>query len=122
MKIVVNNRELEELYALKTLLESNGIPASISGEGTARVLPFLMPKPALWIFLDEQYDEALKLVNDPDYEVSGRVDVDQFYELAHQPAREAESTSSVLLGLFFYGALVIAALIAIIKVLRWLQA
>ena len=122
MKLVVNDRDLEELYSLKTLLESKGIPAYISGEGTARVLPFLMSKPALWIYIDEQYEEAAKLLHDPDYDVVNRVDIDRFYELAQHELKENESANSVFLGVVFYAALIIAALIMIIKFLHWMQA
>ncbi len=121
MKLIIKNTDTEELYILKNLLESNGIPVFISGEDTARVLPFLMSKPGLWIFLDEQYDEALKLINDPAYEVSNKIDIDEFYEAAHDSSRDSKSLNSTLAGLALFMGLLILVLFIVINILQWLQ-
>ena len=121
MKLIIKNTDTEDLYILKNLLESNGIPAFISGEDTARVLPFLMSKPGLWVFLDEQYDEAIQLINNPDYDVINRVDIDDFYETANDPSKSTESLNSVLAGLVFFMVLLMLVLFIVINILQWLQ-
>lgn len=121
MKRVIKGTDTDNPYILKSLLESNGIPVFISGEGAGRVLPFLLSKPDLWIYLDEQYDEALALIQDPDYEVMNKVDVEAFYELAHDPSPIGLSTTGVFVRLAVYLALIIAVLLLAIRLLQWLQ-
>ena len=82
MKLVTKSTDTSYLHTLKGLLEANGIPATINGENIALMItPFLMTQPSLWIYLDEQLDEAINLVNNNNYTVINKVDVEQFYDL-----------------------------------------
>ena len=82
MKLVTRSTDTSYLYALKGLLEANGIPASVQGDNTARMItPYLMTQPGLWVYLDEQHQDAINLVNDEDYIVMNKIDVDEFYKL-----------------------------------------
>ena len=121
MKRVIRSTVTEDLYVLRNLLESNGIPVFISGEDTGRLVPFLMSKPDLWIYLDEQYDEAVRLIENPEYEVKNKVDVEAFYRLAHDPLNRSGSGNNAFVSLAVYLGVIIIMLLVAIKLLQWLQ-
>lgn len=112
MKYLTKSADLAHLHGLRELLETNGIPAVVKGENTARMLtPFAMTEPSLWVYLDEQAAEAERLILDPSHEVQHRVDVAEFYrvteEVANNPGQLYES-------LLLWGLAIAAISIAII--------
>ncbi|MDB4409760.1 DUF2007 domain-containing protein [Gammaproteobacteria bacterium] len=121
MKLVMKSVDASRLHVLKDLLETNGIPALINGENTARIItPFLMTEPALWVYLDEQLEEALQLIRDPDYEVVNKVDMDEFNSIADSITDKPESLNKALLYLGFTMAVVLLGLFVVVKVLEWI--
>ena len=121
MKRVIKSIDASQLHVLKDLLETNGIPALINGENTARIItPFLMTEPSLWVYLDEQRDEALRLIEDPDYEVVNKVDMIEFYKVADTVTDKPESLNTALVYLAATMAVVLLGLLALVKVLEWL--
>jgi hypothetical protein len=101
-------------------LETNGIPALINGENTARMItPFLMTEPSLWVYLDEQRDEALRLIEDPDYEVVNKVDMIEFYKVADTITDKPESLNTALVYLGATMAVVLLGLFVLVQVLEW---
>ena len=81
MKLITRSTDTGYLHTLKGLLEANGIPATINGENTAKMItPFLMTQPGIWVYLDGQHIEALNLINNIEHTVTNKVDVKEFYE------------------------------------------
>jgi hypothetical protein len=120
MKRVIKSIDASQLHVLKDLLETNGIPALINGENTARIItPFLMTEPSLWVYLDEQRDEALRLIEDPDYEVVNKVDMVEFYKVADTVTDKPESLNTALVYLAATMAMVLLGLLVLVKVLEW---
>ncbi len=120
MKRVIKSIDASQLHVLKDLLETNGIPALINGENTARIItPFLMTEPSLWVYLDEQRDEALRLIEDPDYEVVNKVDMIEFYKVADTVTDKPESLNTALVYLGATMAVVLLGLFVLVKVLEW---
>ena len=120
MKRVIKSIDASQLHVLKDLLETNGIPALINGENTARIItPFLMTEPSLWVYLDEQRDEALRLIEDPDYEVVNKVDMIEFYKVADTVTDKPESLNTALVYLAATMAVVLLGLFVLVKVLEW---
>ena len=120
MKRVIKSIDASQLHVLKDLLETNGIPALINGENTARIItPFLMTEPSLWVYLDEQRDEALRLIEDPDYEVVNKVDMIEFYKIADTVTDKPESLNTALVYLAATMAVVLLGLFVLVKVLEW---
>ena len=120
MKRVIKSIDASKLHVLKDLLETNGIPALINGENTARIItPFLMTEPSLWVYLDEQRDEALRLIEDPDYEVVNKVDMIEFYKVADTVTDKPESLNTALVYLAATMAVVLLGLFVLVKVLEW---
>jgi len=119
MKLLTKSTDTSYLHTLKGLLEENGIPASISGENTARMItPFLMTQPGLWVYLDEQFEEASKLINDHEYTVLNKIDVEAFYDMNKEILNNSSSMNSVYikLGLTVFGWLAAAFIIFFILV------
>ena len=89
MKLVTRDADIYYLRQLKQVIEENGIPAYISGEDTARVIPpFAMTQAGLWVYLDEQHHDAEQLVLNPSHVVDNKIDVEAFY--AQQPTKEEQ--------------------------------
>jgi len=87
MKMLTRDSSVDYLNSLKQRLEENGIPAVIQGKETARmIIPAFMLEPTLWVFLDGQYEDAAKLIMDPDHQVTTGIDVAAFYE--NQPDQQ----------------------------------
>lgn len=121
MKLITKSIDASQLHVLKELLEANGIPALINGENTARMItPFLMTEPSLWVYLDEQRDEALRLIEDPDYEVVNKVDMIEFYKVADSITDKPESLNTALVYLGATMAVVLLGLFVVVQVLEWL--
>ena len=104
----------------KDLLEANGIPAVVKGDDTARMItPFIMTEPSLWVYADEQVDEAEKLILDPDYEVANKLDVDDFYKATKEIRENPSNLNDALLNLGVgFGAILFVCFLLIM----WLSA
>ena len=112
MKLLTQSNDTVHLHMLKHLLEANGIPAVIKGENMARMVsPFLMTGTSLWVYLDDQAAEAEKLILDPNYEVKGKIDVDEFYRLTADVSADPQQLYNKLLN---WAMIAIVILIAII--------
>ena len=113
MRFLTKSTDIVHLHILKDLLEANGIPAVIKGENTARVIsPFLMTEPTLWVYLDEQYFEAEKLILDPNYEVENKVDVNEFYSVTREVSENPKQLNDALLNwVVGFGVVLIAVLL-----------
>jgi len=91
MKMLTRDGDQIYLESVMELLESNGIPASIQGTETARMIyPRVVFEPSLWIYLNGQFEDAVNLINDPNYKVTAGIDVEEFY--SNQPTKEETNT------------------------------
>ena len=122
MNLVTKSTDVNYLHTLKGLLEGNGIPAVVNGENTARmVTPFVMTEPGLWVYIDEQVDEAIKLVSDPDYQVVNKVDVNEFYAITSKVTNNPGNLNTVLVNLGIFMGLIILGMFVLLMVLQWLS-
>lgn len=120
MRLLTKSPDLSYLYNLKELLEANGIPATITGDNTARIMPPIsVTEPSLWVYLDEQYPEADKLILEPGYEVKHKADVADFYNSANEISEDPKRLNDLLLNL---GAGLGAILFSLFLLLKWLGA
>lgn len=91
MKMLTRDGDTEYLGSLMEILEENGIPSNIQGTETARMLTSrVVFEPSLWIYLNEQFEDAVNLIDNPDYKVTTGIDIDYFY--ANQPNDEDKGT------------------------------
>lgn len=123
MKLLTKDQDNQYLQALKQLLESNGIPAVIQGENTARMLPpFQFYQAGLWVYLDHQLEDAVKLMMDPNHQVTTGIDMEAFYK--SRPSEEAQNSSlnKALIDLAFFVIAICFGVFALIKILELISA
>lgn len=114
MKLLISSGDNEYLYNQQHLLESNGIPAYISSSDSNRVIPFGISKASLWVYLDEQYDEAMLLIKNPDYEVQNKIDVERFREMADEIEQDKSGLNSALRDLLLWSVLLLIGIFGFI--------
>ena len=106
MECVYTASTNQDAMAIKLLLESNGIPASISNKGFARLYHFIPNTLAVFVYLDEQYEDAIKLIENPDHVVTNPVDIDAFYAALESEPMQNEihnAMNRLILGMFVFG-------------------
>ena len=97
MQRLFDTTSQDELMAAKMLLESRGVPVYIGGEGSFRINRRMTAyQRSLWVMLDQHYEDAQKLLDDPAHEVAEPVDVAAFYEAFE---KQKASPLKALLGL-----------------------
>ena len=107
------------LNGLKDRLEKQGIPAVVHGEDTARmIIPHFGFQPTLWVYVDEQYHEALKLIENPEYEVKAPIDLEAFKEIELDEAQKRSELNAALLHLLLYGVVIMLGIVVIIWILQ----
>jgi hypothetical protein len=120
MKLLTKSTDINHLYILKDLLEANGIPAMVKGDNTARMItPFLMTEPSLWVYLDDQFDEAEALILDPDYQVENGIDMGEFHSATREISTNPKHLNVALLNL---GVGFTAILFVLFLLIMWLSA
>jgi hypothetical protein len=119
MKLLTRDENKMYLQELKELLENNGIPAVVQGENTARILPpFLMSQAGLWIYLDEQFEDAVHLMMDANHTVTTGINVDEFYKVLPAEEEQTNMVNKVLKDLALYAILFCIAMFVLIKILE----
>jgi hypothetical protein len=115
MKLLFTDGNLNYLNAMKSRLEQNGIPAYISNTEAARNIPFVSSQQGLWVYLDEQYNDAISLLNDPEHIVQSGIDIDEFYEVANELKQDKSSLNNALGDIFVRGLILLAGMFLFIK-------
>ena len=115
MKLLSSSSDSQYLTSMKHLLDENGIPAFVSNEDTNRMIPIGIAKASLWVYIDEQYDEAMCLLKDPDYVVINKVDMDSFHELENTMQEEKTSLVGALRDIMIRGVVLLMAMFLFIK-------
>lgn len=114
MRLLFQSHDLQELHGAKDLLEANGIPAFVSFQDSQTALP-LGNGMGLWVYLNEQADDARKLLEDPGHRVEQRIDVRAFHaEVERQQSRSMADGGSRDRGSGWLGALALLALLGLI--------
>ncbi len=106
---------------MKELLEINGIPAFINGKNTSRIMPFMITNASLWVHLSEQENEALLLINNHDYEVKNKVDMNEYYKIKNEFKNNPKNLSNALGKLAVFMGAIMLAIFVLAKVLQWLN-
>ena len=108
------------LLELKERLEDNGIPAVIHGENTARMfIPFFLFQPTLWIYRDEQYEDASQLIVNSEHTVKTKINVEAFYKEQPNEVEQRNELNAALIHLALFVGLLMAGMFIFVKVLEW---
>lgn len=117
MKMLIRDSSVEYLESLQVQLEDNGIPSVIQGTETARMITSkVLFEPSLWVYLDDQFEDAAKLIANPEHRVTTGIDLEDFY--ASQPDQKEMNTAvnNALGNLAAYVVLFIVAAFIITRV------
>jgi hypothetical protein len=72
------------------LLAGSGIPTFISSKNSGPALGFVLAnKYTLWVCLENQYEDAVNLLKNPDHVVKNPVDVDDYHRFVESSSRES---------------------------------
>ena len=121
MKLIISDADNTDLEAMKQLLEENGIPAFINGKNTSRIMSFIITKASLWVHLSEQANEALLLINNHDYEVKNKVDMDEYYKIKKEFEKDTRNLNNALVILGFFIVSIMLGMFILIKLLQWIK-
>ena len=120
MKMIARDGSNLHLLELKERLEDNGIPAVIHGENTARMfIPFFLFQPTLWIYLDEQYEDASQLIVNSEHTVKTKINVEAFYKEQPNEVEQRNELNAALIHLALFVGLLMAGMFIFVKVLEW---
>ena len=110
MKLLFESIERSEIDSARILLESRGIPIFVGNEDSARNFGLVYParKYALWVCIDEQYEDALALLDNNDHEIRMPVDIQEYHKSFEQ--LRSQNTQKLFNGLM----LVLVAVITLI--------
>ncbi|MGD2118644.1 MAG: hypothetical protein PVG66_09805 [Chromatiales bacterium] len=119
MKMLTHDGNQQHLMALKDRLEAHGIPAVIQGTETARmIIPALLLEPTLWVYLDEQFDDAVHLISNPDHRVTTGIDVEAFYAAQGSEEDATNATNTALREIALVVILVLGLMLLLIQILN----
>ena len=121
MKLIISDADNGHLEAMKVLLEINGIPCFINGKNTSRIMPFIITKASLWVHLSEQENEAHLLMNNPEYDVKNKVDMDEYYKIKNEFKNNPNNLNSALVSLALFMGAIMLGMFILIKVLQWIN-
>ncbi|MGD8555842.1 MAG: hypothetical protein PVJ14_00660 [Chromatiales bacterium] len=121
MKLVTRGMQLNDLIALRDMLEANGIPAVIQDDNTARMItPVTTMGQGLWIYIDSQESEAKALLENPDHVVANPVDIKAFYEVSRNITDDRSFVNMAMIRLGLLLGMFLIALFLMILLLHWL--
>lgn len=99
---------------IRLLLESNGIPVFIGNESGVNNVSIAMHtlEYSIWVVIDEQFQDALALLENEDHEVKNPVDVENYYkELEINKTKHLKKIFNILMSVFLCFAFAIFILI-----------
>ncbi|MEJ2142655.1 MAG: DUF2007 domain-containing protein [Gammaproteobacteria bacterium] len=119
MKEVYRTQSLEEANEIKSRLESAGIPVMISNEHfSALRIPLFPNNLGVFIYLDEQYNDACRVLTDTDYSPDSAVDIEQFYQLLESDEFKHSVNSGYLIILAWTVSLMLIAMLVLFFLYR----
>lgn len=79
-----------------------------------------MTEPGLWVYLDEQAVEAMQLLNNPDYEVMNKVDLEEFYEVSNAVRGQPANLNNALVYMGVTMGLILLGMFVLLKLIQWM--
>ena len=78
MELVYRTRDDAEANKIVSLLESKGIPAFITNKNSNYIRKWSMGGLSVFVHINEQRQEALNVINNPEYRVKNKVNISRF--------------------------------------------
>ena len=104
MELVYTTSSIDEANEIKDKLENAGIPVMITGENVSRIqLPFLSSNLGVFVYINNQYDDAMAVIKNSDHQVTTAVDIVAFYKVMESNEMKYyldNKTNQIIIGLF----------------------
>ena len=117
MKLVFKTDDINEANRFSELLGEKGIPSVVEENGLRNRGSHIPVGNVVWIYVNSQYSDALKLIENPNHEVENPIDAEdfsRFYQNNESAALNIMYSSAIKYGLVFI-AVVIISLMVLIK-------
>ena len=115
MKLIQKSNDINEANELVGLLEENGVPATVNENGLRNRGTHMPEGNEVWIYINSQYSEALKLIKDKNHKIENSVDINEFYK--NIESTEAKELLSQLKSSFIkYGVISIIIIVVVTAV------
>ncbi len=117
MKLLFETTDVNELNALRILMESNGIVVHVGNEDSARNASIMsrLTKYAIFIVYEQQYPDALALLDNEEHVVEHTIDIEEYQRM------QDEHKSAVLTKIFKTVMSITALLLIFCFGLVWLM-
>ena len=121
MKLLTEVYEISELNRLRLLFETSGVVIHVGNEDSARTFGFLHPvgKYAIYVVYDEQYKDALMLMENENHVVENPLDMDVYKK--HLEENKAAALSLLLKKTIFTGVIIVLFVVGILWLLAKLN-
>lgn len=115
MNLVARYSDVESAEEAAMLLKSHGIPTHVSSSGIKSLKHFIHSnvEAGLWVLIDRQVDDALKVLEDPDHKVTTGLSRDELLELSTNA--ESRVFDTLNKGIMYGVGIIIIAVIFIIQ-------
>ena len=106
MKILFHTTSKQEADNVKYSLEASGVPIFIANESSGPALGYInADRYTVWVYLDEQHDDAASFLQNEDNQITSPVDVDEFYRFLD---KEKTASANRWMDRMMFGAFVLA--------------
>ncbi len=105
MKLLTEIIDINELFRLQVLLEKNGILIDIPNRNTATNMGFIYParKFSIFVVYDEQYKDALALLENENHEVKNQIDISDYQKYKDsQEKRMTEKAFNIIMTITMF--------------------
>lgn len=102
MELVCQTTDKAKAHEIQSLLEENGIPASIAGEQLHDINWQHIPNGlSVWVYINEHLPDAKHLIENPKHCVAHPVNIEEFYQQT-QHANNSEALVRFVRSLFMW--------------------
>lgn len=119
MEIVFKSNDLNEVFEISRRLEDKGIPCRVNENDLRNRGSHIPDGNEVWIYLNEQYADAVKLIESPNHVVKHVVDIGEFYNqisddeakvVVNEYASKFVKYGAILIVCVFFGVFILIKL------------
>jgi len=96
MELVYQSVDQADVNYIMSLLEDNGIPSFITNENTNNLRRHSFSGMGVFVHINSQLEEAIKLINNPKYIVKNKVNIIEYYEHINNTVNKSEVNSHII--------------------------
>ena len=118
MKIVFKSNDVNEAHDICQLLENNGVPCQVQENELKNRDSHIPDGNEVWIYVNEQYPDAVKLIENPNHKVVNALDIQQFYSTLNSKETTTAVNEQMLKFVKYGGVVIICVILAVFVILK----